>query len=220
MLNAQQKIKFLKLVFLFKEMSEKGLAILSEYTRENHYKKGEIIFNEGETGNNLHIIVSGKVKILKIDKSGKEKNLAILKEKDSFGEMALLTKEQRSATVQAMTDVITLSIESFEFENLIKREPSIPLNIIKTLSERLVKCDRQIKNLAFGTAEEKIANVIYDIAEGNKAEISHQEIANLAGVTRETATRVINRFKKKGILDTKRKKIFIKDIKKIKEMII
>ncbi len=219
MLTGQQKINFLKLVFLFKEMSEKGLSILSAHTKENNYKKGEVIFNEGETGNNLHIIVSGKVKILKLDKNGKEKNIAILKEKDSFGEMALLTKEQRSATVQAMTDVVTLSIDAYDFEYLIRKEPSIPLNIIKTLSERLVKCDKQIKNLAFGSADEKIANVLHDIIEDNKAEISHQEIANLAGLTRETVTRVLNKFKKQGIVDTKKNKIFIKDFKKFKEFI-
>ncbi len=220
MLNEQQKIKFLKVVFLFKEMSEKGLRILSEHTSENHYKKGDIIFNEGEIGNNLHIIVSGKVKILKLDKNGKEKNLAILKGKDSFGEMALLTKELRSATVQALTDVITLSIDANAFEDLIKKEPSIPLNIIKTLSERLAKSDRQIKNLAFGNAKEKIISVLYDIIEDNKAEVSHQELANLAGLTRETATRTLNRLKKEGIIDIKRKKIIIKDLEKIKEIIL
>ncbi len=220
MLNEQQRIKFLKVVFLFKEMSEKGLHILSEHTRENHYKKGDIIFNEGEIGNNLHIIVSGKVKILKLDKKGKEKNLAILKEKDSFGEMALLTKELRSATVQALTDVITLSIDAYEFEDLIKKEPSIPLNIIKTLSERLAKSDRQIKNLAFGNADERIAGVLYDIIEDNKAEISHQELANLAGLTRETVTRALNRFKRQGVIDIKRKKIIIKDLEKIKEFVL
>lgn len=220
MFSSQEKIKFLKNVFLFKEISEQSLYTLADYVKEKSYKKSEIIFNEGEEGNNLYIIISGKVKIIKSDKNGKEKIIAILKEKDSFGEMALLTREQRSATVQALTDVETLIINAIDFENLIKKEPTIPLNIIKTLSERLARTDRQLKHLAFGSAEEKVANVLLDIIETDKIEISHQEIANLAGLTRETTTRILDKFKKEKVIAMKRKNISIRNKEKLKKFIL
>ena len=220
MLTEKQKIDFLKKSFLFYQISEKGLNFLVKYTFEKKYEKNEIIFNEGEKGDCLYIITSGKVKIIKTDKNGKEKILAILKEKDCFGEMAVLTKELRTATVQALTDVEILCLNADDFETIIKNEPSIPIYIIKTLAERLAKADRQIKNLAFGNASERIADVLYDLAENSKINITHQELANIAGLTRETTTRILTDFKKQGIIDIKRGHIEIKNMSKIKQMIM
>lgn len=220
MLTEKQKINLLKSAFLFYQVSEKCLNSIVKYIYEKKYNKNEIIFNEGEKGDCLYIITSGKVKIIKTDKNGKEKILAILKEKDCFGEMALLTKELRTATVQALTDVEVLCLNAADFEVIIKCEPSIPMHIIKTLVERLAKADRQIKNLAFGNAKELVADVIYDLAEDLKLNITHQELANIAGITRETTTRVLADLKRQGIIDIKRGYIEIKNMNKIKQMIM
>ncbi|MCE5301336.1 MAG: Crp/Fnr family transcriptional regulator [Spirochaetia bacterium] len=210
---------FLKQTGLFSGVSPRGLTMIGEQARENRFRKGDIIFNEGESGDSLHIVYRGMVKITKYNKDGKAKTLAVLKEKDSFGEMAVLTEETRSATVEALDDIITYSVTKDEFESLIKKEPSISLQIIRTLSQRLAKADRDIKMTALGDARARVAYVLMDLKgelEGSK--FTHQEIADLAGLTRETTTRTLSRLEAEGYINVKQKKFAINNPQKMKEL--
>jgi CRP-like cAMP-binding protein len=218
MTNTEIK-NFLKQTHLFAEVTDNGLNKISNFVKENFYKKGEIIFNEGETGDTLHIIVKGRVKITKYTQQGKIKILAILNEKDSFGEMALLTEEARSATVEAIDSVTTLSIAKKEFLDILQTEPSISLQIIKTLCHRLAKADRDLKNFIAGNAKVRISCVLLDFKdENNIVKLTHQEIADISGLTRETTTRILNKFADEKIIETKSKKIYIIDKEKLKEI--
>jgi|DewCreStandDraft_4_1066084.scaffolds.fasta_scaffold01070_32 CRP-like cAMP-binding protein len=218
MTNTEIK-NFLKQTHLFAEVTDNGLNKISNFVKENFYKKGEIIFNEGETGDTLHIIVKGRVKITKYTQQGKIKILAILNERDSFGEMALLTEEARSATVEAIDSVTTLSIAKKEFLDILQTEPSISLQIIKTLCHRLAKADRDLKNFIAGNAKVRISCVLLDFKdENNIVKLTHQEIADISGLTRETTTRILNKFADEKIIETKSKKIYIIDKEKLKEI--
>ncbi len=212
-------ILFLKQTHLFAEVTDNGLKKISNFVRENFYKKGEIIFNEGEKGDTLHIIVKGRVKITKYTRQGKIKILAILNEKDNFGEMALLTEEARTATVETIDNVTTLSIAKEEFRDILQTEPSISLQIIKTLCHRLAKADRDLKNFIAGNARVRISCVLLDFKdENNIIKLTHQEIADIAGLTRETTTRILNSLADNKIIETKNRKIFISDTEKLKEI--
>jgi CRP-like cAMP-binding protein len=214
-------ISFLKNTHLFAEVSEKGLQKISNYVKENSYNKGQIIFNEGEKGDTLHIIVKGRVKITKYTQQGKIKILAILNEKDNFGEMALLTEEARTATVEAIDNVLTLSITKDEFMDLLQTEPSISLQIIKTLCHRLAKADRDLKNFVTGNAKVRVSCVLLDLMDNNNViKLTHQEIADIAGLTRETTTRILNNFADEKIIKTNNRKISVLDIAKLKEICV
>jgi CRP/FNR family transcriptional regulator, cyclic AMP receptor protein len=218
-MNQKEKIFFLKQTHLFSEVTPKGLALVAKYAVASTFEKNSVIFNEGESGTTLYIIKSGKVKITKYTRDGKTKTLAILKENDNFGEMALLTKDVRSATVEALTRVVTLSITAQDFEFLIKSEPTISLQIIKTLCDRLAKADRHIRNLALGDARTKIAEILVELAGGAKEiKTTHQEIADLAGITRETTTRVLIGLEKEEIIQTANRRISVRDFSRLKEM--
>ena len=185
------------------------------------FRKGDIIFSEGDSGETLHIIKSGKVKIIKYTKEGKTKTLAILKEKDSFGEMAILTRDARSATVEALMDVVTISLSKENFIQLIKQEPSIPMQIIKTLSQRLARADRDIKNMALGDARSRVACVLMDLKDDLQTmKLTHQDIADLAGLTRETTTRTLTQLEADDIIAVSNRQFKIVDNEKIKELTI
>ena len=218
MMTKKQIISFLKQSHLFGEVADKGLETISEYVKENTYDRSGIIFSEGDKGDTLHIIVKGSVKITKYTKEGRTKTLAVLKEKDGFGEMALLTEEARSATVESLEKTITLSITKEKFEFLIKKEPSISLQIIKTLCHRLARADRDIKNLALGDAKTRVACVLVDFkGEAEEIKLTHQEIADMAGLTRETTTRTLKQMANDGAIETRNRKINIKDMIKLKD---
>ncbi len=209
----------LKASRLFSGVSKKGLAVLSEGAVYNRYRRGAVIFSEGEAGISLHIISKGSVKIMKHTKEGRSKTLAILKERESFGEMAILTKEARSATVEALTAAETVSIAKEFFEEAIVKEPSISLQIIRTLSERLARADRDIKNLALGGAKARVACVIMDFKEAmDSVKFTHQDIAELAGLTRETTTRTLKQLEEEKFIKFEGKKIKIPDEEKMKEL--
>jgi CRP/FNR family transcriptional regulator, cyclic AMP receptor protein len=219
--NDKEIVAFLKKTKLFGEISAKGLALIASESKQNSFKKGGIVFSEGDSGETLHIIKNGKVKITKYTKEGRTKTLAILREYDSFGEMAIVTKDVRSATVEAISNVVTISISKENFARLIQDEPSIPMQIIKTLSERLAKADRDIKNLALGDARARVACVLMDLqGDLDTTKFTHQEIADLAGLTRETTTRTLSQLEEDGLIGVKNRQFIIQNPEKMKEMCV
>ena len=100
------------------------------------YKNGEIIIKQGDTGNCMYVIQSGQVEVLRT-KNGKEVQLAIRKDGDFFGEMALFSREVRSATIRALGDVRVLTVDRKNLLNSIQKDPSLAFRIIETLSKRI-----------------------------------------------------------------------------------
>lgn len=107
------------------------------------YKNGDIIIKQGESGNCMYVIQSGEVEVLR-DKDGKEVRLAIRKAGDFFGEMALFSREVRSATIRALGDARILTVDRKNLLNSIQKDPSLAFRIIETLSKRLRDLSEEI----------------------------------------------------------------------------
>jgi len=162
---------------------------------------------------------SGLVKISINDKKGNEYILKIMYPFDFFGEMALLDGQSRSATVTSLEKSAALIIKREHFISLIEKHPQIALSIMTVLSRRLRKTDEKIGNLRFADAYGKVAEIILDIADEsgirNKSDIvvnlklNRQGLADFAGVSRETVTRILNEFKKSGCIKMEKGKITI-----------
>lgn len=140
MLFDYEKIIFLRNVPLFEGFHYDELLELLSITNEEEYLKDENIINEGDVGDCMYIIVKGTVEIYKSHPETKEKKiLNYLKETDFFGEMAILDRELRSASVRAQTDIRLLAVKQKGFEDLIYKNPQIALLLIRHLSFRLRK---------------------------------------------------------------------------------
>ena len=107
------------------------------------YKNGEIIIKQGESGNCMYVIQSGQVEVLRA-KDGKEVQLAIRKTGDFFGEMALFSREVRSATIRALGDARVLTVDRKNLLNSIQKDPSLAFRIIETLSKRIRDLSEEI----------------------------------------------------------------------------
>ncbi len=128
----------LKNIPLFKELNPEHLQTIADELQEKSFKNGEIVFEAGDTGDCLYIIKEGGVRIyIKAGETGEEITLSELKTGDYFGEMALLTGEPRSASVQATSDVTLLQLDKDGFENIISKNPKMTLSISHMLSQRL-----------------------------------------------------------------------------------
>ena len=107
------------------------------------YGNGEVIIKQGDAGNCMYVIQSGEVEVIS-DNNGKEVRLAIRKEGDFFGEMALFSKELRSATIRALGDTRILTVDRKNLLKSIQKDPSLAFRIIETLSKRIRDLSEEI----------------------------------------------------------------------------
>lgn len=127
-----QKILFLKKVPLFAGMPPDELGHLAGIAEEVIYPQGEVIIKQGDHGEEMFLIVEGEIEIHRDSES-----LAVLKEQNYFGEMAILDGEPRSATATSLADCLLLRIRQPDFHGLLERHFNVSLTIIQTLTHRL-----------------------------------------------------------------------------------
>ncbi len=208
-------MKVLHAVPLFSQLNPSQLKKISELLHYQKFSKRSMIFTEQEYGDAFYIILAGMVKIFKLAPDGRRKILAILRENDFFGEMAELDKTVRSANAEAFTDTELLKVKKKDFAFFLTTNPRVMFEMLQTLSTRLRRADEEIKNLVSQTVSGRIAYTILDLAKkyGKKTtegiritfQLTHQEIAELAGSPREVVTKTINEFEKRDYLQDKEK---------------
>ncbi|HEY4715642.1 MAG TPA: Crp/Fnr family transcriptional regulator [bacterium] len=181
------------------------------------YHKGTKIFNDGDLGNNVFIIQSGKVRIYKII-DGTDKTLSILGPGDFLGEMAVLEKKPRSASAEAMEDSKVLILDPQTFEELIKTNGEIGLRIIKKLIQRLRTADSLIECIFINDPLQRIVSLLASFGEGavvaqNKCDIGMGigEIAKLAGMNAPSVEAVMEKLQSLKIISFQNKNIHIAD---------
>lgn len=221
---------FLKSVLLFKDLPDSELAKVVQAVTSRKFDKHQTIFQEGEPGDALYVIKQGLVKITKGSNDGRNKTLAILKPGEIFGEMSLFSEDRRTAGAEAILECRVLVLDKASFISIHEKNPQIFLQIIHTLIERLSQADRQIKNLALGNSRAKIADILLFLAEefGEKEKnatrvnirLTHQELADLAGLARETTTKLLNEFVKDDAIALADREIEITNIAKLREWVL
>ncbi|MCK8828186.1 Crp/Fnr family transcriptional regulator [Natroniella acetigena] len=211
----------------FSQLTDKELAEVAKVVRTKEYKKGEIIFFEGEAGNALFMLEKGKIKLVKMKESGEEQILTILKSGSIFAEVIIFDEADYPATAIVLKDSIVGVISKDDMENLIKKIPKLSLELLKIMSKRLRRAQKMVENLGLHNTETRTTNIlIYLASEYGSANqeielelsISQQELANLIGSSRETVSRILNNFKDQGLIDTARQKVIIKDLKGLEKL--
>ncbi len=214
-----EKVEFLKSVPIFSELKDETLSQLSKSGSVQSFSKDSIILSEKEAGSALFIIISGKVKISRIsaEDDDKEVILALLNPSDFFGEMSLLDGLERSATATAMDDSKIFIIQRNDFLQLLNDNPDVSIALLQELTQRLRAAGMKIKALSLKDAEGKVATVLLQLADDvgkikqgvveiEKLPFQH-ELANMAGTSRETISRTLHAFAKKGLIELGRFKV-------------
>ena len=193
------KIDILKEVPIFGDLSESDLQSVVVNMESQSYKKGRIILKEDSVGEHCYFLIRGRVKITRMSSDGREVILALLGPGDFFGEMSLLSGESRSANVIALEKTKAMTLNTEDFLNTLELHPKVAIGLLRELAIRLQKSDEQIASLSLSDAERRIAITLLRIAEeqgtihqGNVTIDplpSQQDVANMAGTTRETVSR-------------------------------
>jgi len=221
-------IDFLRNVSIFEELPERDLEKIAGLGTRKTFPKGSIILMEDEIGSALFVIINGKVKVSRLDETGREVILSILGQGDVFGEMSLLDGMKRSATVSSIEDTEVFIIYRDDFLNLLNQHPQIAISLLKELAQRLRKADMQIKSLSLKDAQGRVGCVLImladDLGKMYKGQViveglpTQQELANMAGTSRETVSRVLAKFEKNGLIKVERRKLIILEYEKMKQM--
>jgi len=222
------KDDFLKYVPIFTDLDQETLDKIAELGNFRKFEKDAVILLENETGSALFVIVNGKVKVSRTSDDEREVILTILSDSDFFGEMAILDGQNRSANVTAIEDTELFLIQRSDFLDLLYNHPEVSISLLQELTKRLRGADMKIKSLSLKDAEGKVATVILQLADDlgkikqGVVEIDklpfQQDLANMAGTSRETISRTLHTFAKKGLIELEGTKLRIINYEKFKEM--
>ncbi len=226
-MNSHNSTDFLLDVPIFADLDQPTLEKIAGLGKTKSYEKDETILIEEDAGSALFVIIKGKVKVARQSSDGREVILTILSESDFFGEMAILDGLNRSATVVAIENSELFIIQRMDFINLLKEHPEISISLLQELTSRLRAADMKIKALSLKDAEGKVATVILQIAD-DVGKIKHgiveieklplqQDLANMAGTSRETISRTLHSFAKKGLIELDGSRLRILNYEKFKE---
>ena len=214
-------IDFLKSVNIFSDLSESELNSIQEICKTRKYPKNSMIILEEEMGDVVFIVMSGTVKITRVNDEGKEVILAMLGSGEVFGEMAILDGESRSANALSQENCEVVTINREDFLNLLKTNNKVSLNLMTEFAIRLRKSDQQIEALSLDDAEHRIGVSILNLSEElgviRQGVVTvenlpyQQDIANMAGTSRETVSRVMKTFEDRGLITKTGHKLSIPD---------
>jgi CRP/FNR family transcriptional regulator len=198
-----------KAVELFQGISETEERRVASLCVERKHQKDSTIFSRGDPSNALFIVKGGKVRILSLSDKGTETIVHILKEGEIFGEL-LLSEEQRAFTAVAGTDALVTVLSKGSLVELLTTVPTIATNFIRLLSKRLAKVERDFGDFGHTWSYNRLAKVLLQLCEEHGMEtpsgiviplrLTHEDLANLIGTTRETVTTQMIRFRRRGIV--------------------
>ena len=214
-------IESLEEIIIFSDLELLELKDIIGLCTHRTYPKGSMVILEEEFGDTVYAIVNGTVKITRVNDEGKEVILALLGPGELFGEIAILDGESRSANALAQQECDLLAFPKSEFMYILKKYFKVSLSLMEELARRLRKSDQQIEALSLSDAEHRIGVSILNLAEDmgiiRKGQVTieklpfQQDIANMAGTSRETVSRVLKLFEDKSLITKVGHRLIIPD---------
>lgn len=215
----------LKRTFIFSDFTAAELEAAGRLFKKKKYKKGVVVFHEGQPGSAFYLISSGRIKIYKLAEDGRELIFGIFGDGAIFGDVPVFDGGPYPATASTLVDTEVSYMSRDDFERLITEYPQISLKIIRVLGKRLRQAHGFVMDIAMKSVAQRLAAQLLQLAdEYGRTEdgaividlqLTRREIAELIGVTRETATRELSKFSRAGTIRLEGKKIFLIDRNKL-----
>ncbi|RJP75784.1 MAG: Crp/Fnr family transcriptional regulator [Candidatus Zixiibacteriota bacterium] len=213
-------------VSILSELDAETLNRIEGQLTIKRYKKNNLIIFEDDRGLNLFILKQGRVKISRISEEGGEVILAILGEGEFFGEISVIDGLSRSATVTSLDEVELWVMKREDFLAVLRQYPQVSVALLRELAGRIRKSDAQIKSLCLRNARGRVATTLIRLAEDiGKAKDGkviipelplQRDLANIAGTSRETISRVIAILEKDGYCYKKDNSLIFDDFERFK----
>ncbi len=205
----------------FRDLPAPSVREINGRFTERGYTAGEIIYLEGAAATRLYVVADGHVKLMSHTTVGKDVMLDILNTGEFFGHLSHSEEDTYVETACAHTPVCALSIEGHDFRQLLLDQPPVALKVVDIMAQRLREAHNMVRLLSVSGVDQRLAHVLLKLGSklGQQDEtglliqmpLSRGDLAELAGTTAETASRVISQFQKAGLIQSGRQWIAIKD---------
>lgn len=216
-----------RIVGIFEQLEGESLEEFNRHKTSNDYKKGQIIFYEGNSSFGLYCIYSGRIKLYKTGIDGRQQIVRISNAGDLLGYRSLFSDEPYHATAEVLEDASVCCIDKKSFFPVLLKNPDLALAVIKKLAVELRTAEDLATSIAHKSVRERMAELLLILKESYgkpdrkgiriDLRLSREEMADMIGVTQETAIRLLSEFKKDGLIDVKERDITILDHKALIE---
>jgi CRP-like cAMP-binding protein len=211
----------LKSTPVFRKLKPEDRERVAAVARLATYRRGELIFREGDPSDLFFMVATGRVKVFKMTPSGKDVILEIFGPGDPLGAVAVYEGFPFPASAVALEEVTCITIRKQDFFELLERYPTVVRGLLLGLTFRLVELTNRLADLTGGRVETRFARLFLKLSdESGRNErdgrfiampLSRQELADLTGTTIETAIRIMSRWGKDGIVRTEKEGFMLLD---------
>lgn len=209
-----------------KALNKEELVKLSDCKTSHIVKKGEVIFEEGDTINGIYCVKDGICKLTKLSPNGKDHIVKLIKKGELLGQRSMISDEPVNLTAVALEDMQVCFIPKSEVMGFFDKNNQFSMNVMKTICGDLKEADDQMVNMAQKTVKERLAETLiylhdtFGKNEDNtlKVQLSRDELASMIGTATESCIRLLSDFNKSGLIELYGKKIILKDISKLKKI--
>lgn len=211
---------------LFVGIDEPTLDTIAEKAVHRRYRKGSVIFVQGEQGERCFAIVSGAVKISAYNQDGREAVIAVLGPGDVFGELSLFDQAARSADATSIEDTELLSLDTAALTEAIKARPELGLALLRVLGRRLRLTNEALQDIAFFDVPGRVARRLADLADAHGVPqddgilidipLSQESLAQMVGATRESVNKALASLKRRGLVDRVGRRYVVADTEKLR----
>lgn len=213
----QEVLASLKQIAFLANLADDKLLALAEKAKPVKFSKHTIIISEGDDTRSLYILLSGKVRIFSSDDKSKEVTLSIQEAGSHFGELALLSDEPRSASVQTLEPSSCAIIAKADFLHWLEANPDVAIALLGVLSEKIRYLTEKVKQMALSNVYERMVKALQEMAEPEEGDMlvvrnrpTQQELANLVGSSREMVNKVMKELTKGGYVVIKDEMLLMK----------
>jgi CRP/FNR family transcriptional regulator, cyclic AMP receptor protein len=217
----QQFVSLLASVPVFETLGREDLERVAQVAVPRRFPPGTVIFREGDDSDTCYVVAEGHARALREHGDGRTIALARFGQGDIFGELAMFDDEKRSATVEALDDLQALAILGADFRRLLREHPDIAVKLVISLGRRLRAANERLARQSFQTVQSRVASVLTGLVDQARAEgagdgdvlvtATQAEVAQLAGSSRESASRFLAVLERAGIVTQGRGKLTVHD---------
>lgn len=191
-------MSILKSFSLFTDLSADDLKLVAESMTKQRYDSKEVIFLEEDKAEAIFFILEGAIRIFKSDSYGKEVTLAILFRGDFFGETGIITGDNRTAGAEALEPSLLMRLQRDEFIKILKNNGALTFKLLQEVSLRLTQTNAQLEGLVSRDLQGRVKE---SLQRYQGLRLTHQEIANIVGASRESVSRALCKLQESGEIE-------------------
>ncbi len=229
MANQEDIVQLLQKVTVFEALAPDDLRRVAEVAVPRRFATGQVIFREGDESDTCYVVRRGHCRAVRENTDGRTIALAHFGPGDIFGELAMFDDERRSATVEALDAVEAIAIAGSDMRRLLREHADIAVKLVIGVARRLREANERLTRQSFQTVQSRVAGVLLQLVEQAQAEgagardvllkVTQAEIAQLAGSSRESASRFLATLERAGVITQGRGRITVHDPEALKRYI-